>query len=196
MKGGKKFLLGACAGLLVSLILNVPSEAKLLQGNVEEASSKPTEHCSCLNPNKVQVVQVSDGWQLQDDATPLLTLQTKEAAEAGVAMIKTYNASEICSLGSAANGTYNPSSLYFKTTDGAPSAALAKEDGIKFALDSVKAEQRNGSWKVTSAGDTWLLDFGQDEAAARNAAEIIRYYGFTNQCFVGAPARELMYWHK
>jgi hypothetical protein len=42
-----------------------------------------------------------------------------------------------------------------------------------------------------------MLDFGPNgEDAARNAADIIRYYGFSAQCFLGNPAREVMYWHK
>jgi hypothetical protein len=124
-----------------------------------------------------------------------VTLRSGEAARAAAEMIRTYAITDICSLGGS-GGAFNPTSVYFKSGDAAPDRAIAGEDAIKFDNASIKVEQRNGSWKVTSAGDVWLLDFGADESAARNAAEIIRYYGFTNQCFVGAPNRELMYWHK
>jgi hypothetical protein len=182
------------AAVAAIIMLSQSANAQLLKGGVESDASKPVEHCICLNPNKVHAIESNGEWQLIDDARQLFKLRTAEAANGAVDMIKTYGASEICSLGNSK--AFNPNSIYFKTRNDAPAASLANEDAIRYDVDSIKAEQRNGSWKVTSAGDTWLLDFGPDEESARNAADIIRFYGFNNQCFVVAPARELMYWHK
>jgi hypothetical protein len=174
-----------------------PAQAQVLQGAVSEEDAKPAEHCICVNPNKVHVTQTPDGYQLADDDSTLFTVRTKEAADGTVSMIKEYAATDLCSLGPQST-SFNPSSIYFKTRTGAPDKALTGEaDAIKFDTTSIKAEQKNGSWKLTSAGDVWLLDFGANgEAQAKNAAEIIRYYGFGNQCFLGNPSREVMYWHK
>lgn len=202
-------LLIAC----ISLACANPAQSEPLKGFVETVDAqpglqaqvarldveKPAEHCACVNPNKVRAVQVNGQWRLQDEDTTLVNLTTKEAAEAAVSMIRTYNMTDICTLSGKADtkdDTFNATSVYFKTREGAPSRAIAKEDAIRFDAGTIKAEQRNGTWKVIAAGDLWLLDFGTDEAAARHAAEIIQWYGFANQCFVGAPARELMYWHK
>ena len=40
----------------------------------------------------------------------------------------------------------------------------------------------------------WMLDFGSNEAEAREALRIIRYYGMNSQCFVGRPNPSMTYW--
>jgi hypothetical protein len=40
----------------------------------------------------------------------------------------------------------------------------------------------------------WMLDAGPERDEMRQAAYLIRNYGFTNQCFVGRPNAALEYW--
>jgi hypothetical protein len=42
-------------------------------------------------------------------------------------------------------------------------------------------------------GQHWLLDFGSSEDNALRARDVIRYYGFDRQCFVGRPDPPMMY---
>lgn len=186
------------SGIVMLTIAILPAHAQLLKGGVSAEDAKPAEHCICVNPNKVRATETADGWQLADDDATLFTVRTKDAADGTVLMIKEYGVTDLCSLGAQQSNQFNPNSIYFKTRDGAPDKPVANEaDAIKIDNASIKAEQKNGSWKVTSSGDMWLLDFGPNgEAAAKNAADIIKYYGFNSQCFVGNPAREVMYWHK
>jgi hypothetical protein len=67
------------------------------------------------------------------------------------------------------------------------------EDCIAFDPETVRAEEVNGSWKVTS-GSMWMLDAGSERDEMRTAAYFIRHYGFTQQCFVGRPDASLAYW--
>jgi hypothetical protein len=50
----------------------------------------------------------------------------------------------------------------------------------------------NGSWKVVD-GLNWLMDFAGNEANAREAADIIKFYGMNKMCFVGRPNPPMMY---
>jgi len=70
--------------------------------------------------------------------------------------------------------------------------ALA-EDCIAFDPSAVTAAQVGGDWKVVQ-GSMWMLDYGADAAAAHRAANVIRHYHFTEQCFVKRPDPSMMYW--
>lgn len=184
--------------------------ADVLQGRVEESTSaaplqaqtpkldlKPlNENCICINPHKIKAAVVQRQWHLVDDGNSVLSIGNSEAAaQAAVEMIKFYNITDVCSVGKS-DGTDPHQMVYFKSRDAAPVGAMPHEDTIGFDTTTIKAEERNGSWKVTANPDLWLLDFAQDKGAAERAADIIHYYGFTNQCFVGNPARAMQYWRK
>lgn len=171
----------------VSLCATQSAPAQVLKGGVEEDVPAFKEKCICVNPNKVKAQEVNGVWQLVDEDALHMPISNSEAGAAAVNMIKQYGITNACSLGDM---------TYFKSPNGAPQGAISGEDAIRFDSSTTKAEQKNGSWKVTSAGDLWLLDFGADQDSAEQAADIIRFYGFTNQCFVGNPARVMMYWHK
>ena len=202
----KSFILA----LLSTALTCLPSAAEVLKGGVEETAlieQKLTamqpkwdqhallERCSCINPNKVRAIEVNGRWQLVDDLQPLADFTFDQAgAAAAVSVIKHYGFTESCWAGHAtSNGVH--AMQYFKTPTGAPEGALSGEDAIAMNPSEVNAERIKGSWKVT-CGDTWLMDFADDQAAAEQARDIIRIYGFTKQCFVGNPNRVLMYYRK
>lgn len=70
---------------------------------------------------------------------------------------------------------------------------MAPEDCIGFNPNQVQASFVNGSWKVVQGGMS-MLDFGNRGFAATKAANTIRAYGFTQQCFVKRPNAAMMYW--
>lgn len=198
----------ALALLLASTPIKVSAE--LLKGGVEEsaviegklnalrpkwAEQKLSEQCVCLNPNRVRAIEKNGRWQLVDDVVSIADFSVDRAgAEAAVSVIKHYGFTETCWAGrSTSNGMHDMQ--YFKTPQGAPAGALAGEDAIAMDPEEVKTERLNNSWKVT-CGDNWLMDFADDQAAAEQARDIIRIYGFTKQCFVGNPNRVLMYFRK
>jgi hypothetical protein len=185
----------AVIALSALLLLAPGASAQLLQGHVEQADAKLKEHCVCINPNKVKAVEVKGEWQLVDEDALLLSVPTADAANQAIKMIKFYGMTELCTVGSS-DGKNKNEMVYFKAREEAPVGSMSDEDAIGFDTTSVKAEKRDGRWKVISKGDVWLLDFDQDREAAEQAAEVIRHYGFNKQCFVGNPARQIQYWHK
>lgn len=77
-----------------------------------------------------------------------------------------------------------------------PTDALSfREDCFTINLGQVEARTIAGEWKVTQ-GNRWLLTFGDNEGEARRAADIIRHYRFTHQCFIGRPNIGMAYWKR
>lgn len=66
---------------------------------------------------------------------------------------------------------------------------MPAEDAIAFDLNRIHAEQSAGGWIVTD-GVFRLLDFGPSRFNALHAVAVIRNYGFTHQCFMGAATRQ------
>jgi hypothetical protein len=198
-------------GLLCVAMLWAPAHAEVLQGHAEVQAEvvkaqlqklKPrwdaaglSEHCSCLDPNRVQVINSDGQWLLADNGTTVAGFgQQKDAADAALRVVKYYGFTQACSAGRS-GGSDLHEMRYFKTPIGAPQGTMSEEDAISIDPATVKAEQLQGTWKVTS-GDKWLLDYGSDPEAAEQAASIIRIYQFTQQCFVGNPQRLMMYFRK
>jgi hypothetical protein len=66
------------------------------------------------------------------------------------------------------------------------------EDCVVFAPDAVQVREVGGRWKIVQ-GDEWILDFGSNAANAVRARDVIGYYQFDRQCFVGRPNPPMMY---
>jgi hypothetical protein len=69
------------------------------------------------------------------------------------------------------------------------------EDCIGFNWNNVEARLTGGEWKVVE-GTHWILSFGGNAAEAARAAQIIRHYRFTQQCFIGRPNASMSYWKR
>ena len=74
----------------------------------------------------------------------------------------------------------------------AQSAGIS-EDCIAFEAERAEVRRYSSSWKLVD-GTLWLKDFGDNEAEARRALEIIQHYGMNRQCFVGRPDPSLEYY--
>jgi lysophospholipase L1-like esterase len=75
-----------------------------------------------------------------------------------------------------------------------PSQPVESEDCINFDPLHTSAQNVNGRWKIVVDNNIWMLDFGDNQANAQRALDIIRYYGFTSQCFVGRPNPPMQYY--
>jgi hypothetical protein len=69
------------------------------------------------------------------------------------------------------------------------------EDCINFNPTQAAIQNVQGHWKVV-VGNMWMLDFGGSQSNVQKALDIIKYYGFTNQCFVGRPNAPMIYFTK
>lgn len=68
-----------------------------------------------------------------------------------------------------------------------------KEDCIGFEPLKTRAELVDGSWRVVS-GNMSMLAFGNKQDEAERSVEIIQFYRFDEQCFVGRPDASMEYW--
>ena len=73
-----------------------------------------------------------------------------------------------------------------------PSTTLV-EDCILIDYSKVSMVLIENRYKIVQ-GTMWLLDFGTDRTSASKALDIIRFYKFTSQCFVGGPKPPMQYY--
>ena len=70
---------------------------------------------------------------------------------------------------------------------------IPDEDCAPLNWASVDAKLVGGTWKLVD-GNFLIHDFGQKEADARQAAQILKRYQINKQCFVGRPNATFTYW--
>lgn len=169
---------------------NVTSLAELAQ-QLGVGSPTLAEDCIGLQPNAVQVRQIGSDWKLVDGNDALLDFGPSQAnAVKAQQIVAHYGFDRICFVARP-----NPPMMYFTVKGSAPVGPFPGEDAIAFNLANVQAELLGGSWIVTD-GASSLLDFGSSQLHALHAVALIRYYGFTHQCFVGRPHAPMMYFRK
>jgi len=67
------------------------------------------------------------------------------------------------------------------------------EDLLGHNPNTARVAQFNGRWKIMD-GNHIMKDFGNNEAEARQALSIIKYYGIDSHGFVGRPDPSMEYW--
>lgn len=156
------------------------------------ANTKVKRDCICFDRNRVELKQIDGRWKLIDGDHWILDFDANENnARQSLKVVQAYNLDEICFIG---RNTARPM-MYFLSDGQAPQGKLDGEDAISFDTKLVKAEEINGNWKLT-CGNMWMEDFGQNKECAQEAAETIKYHGFTKQCFVGRPGPPMEYFAK
>ncbi len=152
------------------------------------ANAQPAEDCLPLNPNNLSIFTDSGKFILSDDggSRRLFAFDILSEAQRTKQIIEFYGMNETCFVGRA-----NPDFNYLLVNGASPQGALAGEDCVFTGVPEVAFVA--GSWKIVD-GNRWLLDFGSDEAEARDSFELIRFYAFTEYCFVGRPDASFEYW--
>lgn len=75
-----------------------------------------------------------------------------------------------------------------------PPPPAISEDCIQLNWQNVQARaQGGGNWSVTD-GNSYLLDFGTNQAGAVRSKNVIRHYRMNKQCFVGRQNMTMRYW--
>ncbi len=158
---------------------------------VDVATSKLTEDCIPMNYNNVTATFVGGSWKVTDGSSSLLDFGGNQAnAQKARDIMKHYKMDKQCFVGRP-----HAPMTYYTAAGSAPTGAYPGEDSISLNPANVKASFVGGAWKVVD-GSSWLLDFGTKEAEAKNAADIIKFYGFTRMCFVGRPNPGMTYFRK
>jgi hypothetical protein len=170
--------------------INVTTYGELVN---ELCAGAPTlqEDCLGIQPDAIQVRQLSGGWTLVDGSELLLDFGSSQAnANRAKDVISFYHLDRICYVARP-----NPPMTYFTVAGHAPAGPMPGEDAIAFDLAGIHAAQSVDGWIVTD-GVSSLLDFGASRFNALHAVAIIRHYGFTHQCFVGRPHAPMMYFRR
>ena len=149
----------------------------------------PGEDCTPFNPTQVRASNTDGTWRLGDFSHRLANFgPSQERALRALAVLNVYHFDEECFVTREA-----PAMLYWKRAGQIPKESVA--GGVCIDLDpaAVKAQKNAEGWSVVS-GMGALLDFGDDEKAAEQAASIIRTYKLNRQCFAGPPGTGMQYW--
>ncbi len=146
------------------------------------------EDCITFDPALATVEQINGTWRITAGNSILLSFGSKEQeARRALEIIKAYGMTQQCFVGRP-----NPSMEYYLVDGESPTGSIEGEDCLPFDPDKLEVKQINGRWKIVE-GASILLDFGENEAEARQSLEIILTHEFNRMCFVGRPDPSMTY---
>jgi hypothetical protein len=149
------------------------------------------EDCVGFNPATATVTKINNRWKIVDGSHWMFDFGTnKAAADKSLAVIKFYKMNRSCFVGRP-----DPSFTYLLVGNNAPVGDMSGQDCIKFNPAAIEVKEVGGRWKIVQ-GNMWMYDFESKKAEAYQAFNIIKKYGFTNQCFVARPNPPFHYLHK
>lgn len=173
-----------------------PASFKALEASVDNtALVMPKQDCICFNNAGAELKSIGGNWKIVDKDNWILDFGSDaNMGQQSLDIIQHYKLNNICFVGRPfRDGKIKM--MYFLADGRAPEGTFPGEDAIQFDPARVKAEEIDGRWKLVQ-DSMWMLDFNSNQEEARNAEEIVKYYGFTRQCFVGRPGPPMMYWRK
>ncbi|MBY0357198.1 MAG: hypothetical protein K2W82_04285 [Candidatus Obscuribacterales bacterium] len=173
-----------------------PVKLQVLEAKVDkQAQALPKQDCVCFDNARCHVENINGQWKIVDGNNWIMDFASRQdLAELSLGIIRHYRLNNICFVGRPFSES-KIKMMYFLSDGQAPAGDYAGEDAIAFDPARVKAEEIDGRWKLTQ-DSMWMLDFAANKEDALKAEEIVKYYGFTRQCFVGRPGPPMMYWRK
>jgi serine/threonine protein kinase len=167
--------------------ITVPSSTKAMPA---------VEHHFPINPKSIKIVksQKNDSYWLISNGREFLNFPDLASAKIARNILSFYGATELVTIGKRGNDEYEYDyyeMVYFLTPHGAPRGPMQGEDNtgeydprnVKVELEKTEFRgEVQRAWKVTN-GEEFMMDFGDDEAAAKLAVERINKYGFRYMCF-------------
>ncbi len=197
------------------------AQAKVIEGRIETQEVLPTinfdnlipqlnksglsfkEHCATFDPGAIQLIKQKGSWVILKDfknsADWLLNFGDKqEAAAQALDTIRKYGFNKFCRCGKAGASGMQYFLVDDKAPESYPEGLSTPEDSLPIDQSTVQARYTGGAWKVVQGPDhdQWMLDFRNDEQTARQSAEIIKYYGFNRQVFIGRPGAPMHFFRK
>ena len=142
--------------------------------------------------NRVAAKLVAGSWKVVQGDMWMLDFGANGQANAqkAVDIIKHYRMNSQCFVGRP-----NPPFEYWLSSGKAPAGPFPGEDRIPFNPSTVEAKNVGGRWKIVD-GNSWLFDFGTNQAHATSALNLIKKYGFNSVCYVGRPNPPMTYLRK
>jgi hypothetical protein len=154
-------------------------------------SARPanTEDCIVVDPLAAKAGNTGSDWKVALGTNASLDFGANEAAaERAADVIQHYHFTRECFVKKP-----NASMMYWKNGVAVPPGNVPGQDCTTFNTATVQATYNAARWKVMD-GTLWLLDYGQDRAAAEEAAHIIHAYSLNRECFVARPHVVMQYW--
>jgi hypothetical protein len=157
-------------------------------GGMGNAAMGP-EDCMPEPWQQLQVAHTGGEWKIVRGSEWVLSFgANKAAADQSLSIIQHYRFDQMCSVQRP-----HPSMTYWKRGMDVPGGSTPGEDCIAFHPHQVAAAHVGGEWKVVD-GSMWMLSYGNNEAAAEQAASVIKHYHLNRQCFVARPNPPMQYW--
>lgn len=152
----------------------------------------PFENTDCLsiNPENLEIEPFGDRWHIVEGNSSLLLFDEFENAKKALDTIQFYEFTRWCFVGRP-----NPPMQYWLLDKAPPQIAddvPFQEDCIPVDPGNVEIEPFGDNWRIVD-GNSALLVFEEFENAERGL-DAIRFYGFTQICFVGRPNAPMQYW--
>jgi len=151
------------------------------------------EDCLAFSSVNAEVSKLQDRWKLVDGSRWLFDFGSGDeaASEATRALeiIRHYGLDNSCFIGRP-----DPNFSYLLAQRMPPAGALEGEDCLRHDLDALRVEPDGENWLMTDGRSRMLLF--SDVGNAHRTLALVKYYGFTHQCFVGRPHPDFVYWRK
>jgi hypothetical protein len=147
-----------------------------------------TEQCVYFDARTAHIGHFMGSGSLELVVAPLRSLSAfdnREDAARSLKIVKHYGMNELCI-------TANSKLSYMLVSGQAPFGKVPGERYVTFDLYQLKAARIANEWKLVS-GTSALFSFGSDESAAREALQVIRYYGFNAICSTGGRDKRLIF---
>jgi hypothetical protein len=138
------------------------------------------EQCVYFDPGTVHVGHFMDRGSVELVVAPLRTLSrfdSRDEATRSLKIIEHFRINELCM-------SANSKLSYMLVSGNAARGKLPGEKYLVFDPYLLKAERVGNEWKLVK-GKSAIFGFGSDEGAARQALQVIRYYGFNAKCSIG-----------
>jgi hypothetical protein len=155
-------------------------------GSAKPAPSPP-EPLRTFDYRRAEVEWADNRWQLTADGVLLKDFGRNEAeARQALRVLRQLHLTQVGTV-----GTPLPILEYWLADGHAPQGLVSELRTIPLDPKTIKAEQLQGQWWVRD-GRRVLFNFGGHEDEARQAAELLRRYGFTRIGFVGQATPSML----
>lgn len=148
-----------------------------------------SEDCVSFNPNTTDAQYAGGAWKLADGGHWILDFGGNAAAAHQAAdIVHHYHFDQQCFVVRP-----HASMTYWKRSGQIPRNGMGGDDCVNLNPDTAHAAFQGGAWKIVN-GAQWVLDFGNNHAAALQAETVIHTYRLNRQCFVARPDAPMQYW--
>ncbi|MCH8490835.1 MAG: hypothetical protein LAT81_13015 [Oceanicaulis sp.] len=163
------------------------------------------EDCLPVRPDRLAVARRDGRWKIVDGDNWLWDLGNARArANRTLEIIQHYGITRTCYIGRP-----NPPMTYHLAGQEAPEGQLRGEYCLAFSADSAYVRETGGGWQLVLGNppppfgstrrvneNTRRIDFGDNEAGARQALGVLRRYGYSQRCFVGLRGDNFEYFRR